>query len=384
MSAKTLTHKDLADSLGVSETTVKSYRRKFPGCFPVASIGKPIRFTESALEVALRIQALFALGMSIKEVRLRLSSEFSWVAPAEEKAAKPVKELGPQDIQNGLSTLAKSMVTMGQQQQAIAKRLTALEETLRAVGAGGSATAPVVAGGAPETTVTASESGILSRRMDTLEEVSGKLTRAMATVIEKLDTLASRTVALHASATPQQAVVSAQAAGQTTEDVSRATTAQRFQAEETTSSNVVSFPSRHQPPPEPPQDMQRPLAPVVSEEPPRSFFGLPLLVRTGDGRYINASSRSRGKLNLNDLKAMLVYAFTPPNSYSLVWEKSASGWWLHLEQQAVPESERVSMLLAEMQAESGGQGFIEVTRLRRGEQVLHPTEMCVIVESFTG
>ena len=31
MSEQTFTHKALADLLGVSETTVKSYRRKFPG-----------------------------------------------------------------------------------------------------------------------------------------------------------------------------------------------------------------------------------------------------------------------------------------------------------------------------------------------------------------
>ena len=52
MSEKTFTHKALADLLGVSETTVKSYRRKFPGCIPVASQGKPIRFPAEAAAVA--------------------------------------------------------------------------------------------------------------------------------------------------------------------------------------------------------------------------------------------------------------------------------------------------------------------------------------------
>ena len=73
MSEATLTHKDLADLLKVSETTVKSYRRKFPGCIPVASQGKPIRFPAVAAEVALRIRDLFELGMSVEEVRLRLA-----------------------------------------------------------------------------------------------------------------------------------------------------------------------------------------------------------------------------------------------------------------------------------------------------------------------
>ena len=375
MSATTLTHKNLADSLGVSETTIKSYRRKFPGCFPVASVGKPIRFTESSLDVALRIQALFAQGMSIQEVRLRLSGEFSWISPAGEKAGRPAKELGPQDIQNGLSTLAKSMVSMGQQQQAIAKRLATLEETLRTLGAGatGSTAAPVTVqeGAKAASAVQGEDSGLLARRMDALETVTGKLTRAMSTVIEKLDTLATRSVV-----SAPVAATGAAAAGTEAE--------QQPQADELHVSNVVSFPSRPQAQPDPPQDVARHHATGASEEPPRSFFALPLLVRTADGRFINASSRGRGKLNLNDLKAMLVYGFTPPNHFSLHWEKSAGSWWLHLEQQAVPGSDRISLLLAEMQEASGDQGFIEITRLRRGEQVMHPAEISVIVESFTG
>ena len=387
MSAPTLTHKNLADSLGVSETTIKSYRRKFPGCFPVASSGKPIRFTESSLDVALRVQALFALGMSIPEVRLRLANEFSWITPGDEKAAKPASDLGPEEIQNGLSTLAKSMVSMGQQQHAIAKRMATLEETLRTMAAGGGVNegAGTAVGPARESS---SALTALTGRLDALEEVSAKLTRAMVTVIEKLDHIAGA-----ASAGPAPGSATGMAAARPSATASplppdkpgqasaRGPADPRQQPEETPANNVVAFPTRQ-------QDTQpenlRPQAPAQTEEPPRPFFGLPLLARTGDGRFISASSRSRGKLNLNDLKAMLVYGFTPPNHYSLHWEKSSSGWWLHLEQLAVPDSERISLLLAEVQIEQGGQGFLEILRLRRGEQVLHPTEMCAIVESFTG
>ncbi|MFI3271472.1 MAG: MerR family transcriptional regulator [Pseudomonadota bacterium] len=74
-----LTHKDLAKALGVSETTIKSYRRKFPACITVASKGKPIRFSPEAETVCRRIQALFALGMAVEDVRVRLAEEFSWI-----------------------------------------------------------------------------------------------------------------------------------------------------------------------------------------------------------------------------------------------------------------------------------------------------------------
>ena len=75
MTEGNLTHRDLARMLGVSETTVKSYRRKFPDCIPVASQGKPIRFTAEAAAVSLRIRDLFEMGMSVEEVRARLAAE---------------------------------------------------------------------------------------------------------------------------------------------------------------------------------------------------------------------------------------------------------------------------------------------------------------------
>lgn len=76
-----LTHKDLAKALGVSETTIKSYRRKFPACIVVASKGKPLRFMPEAETVCRRIQALFALGMAVEDVRVRLAEEFAWIEP---------------------------------------------------------------------------------------------------------------------------------------------------------------------------------------------------------------------------------------------------------------------------------------------------------------
>jgi hypothetical protein len=76
MTAKTYTHRDLAGHLGVSETTVKSYRSKFPGFLPVAREGKPVRLHPESLEVCRRIRDLFADGLSIAQASERLSFEF--------------------------------------------------------------------------------------------------------------------------------------------------------------------------------------------------------------------------------------------------------------------------------------------------------------------
>ncbi len=74
--SETLTHKDLAALCGVSETTIKSYRRKFPTFIPVHTDGKPIRFKPEAGDVCLCIRDCFVKGMSINETHKVLKGKF--------------------------------------------------------------------------------------------------------------------------------------------------------------------------------------------------------------------------------------------------------------------------------------------------------------------
>lgn len=74
--SETLTHKDLAKLCGVSETTIKSYRRKFPTFIPVETEGKPIRFKPEAGEVCLKIRDCFAKGMSVNATWKVLKEDF--------------------------------------------------------------------------------------------------------------------------------------------------------------------------------------------------------------------------------------------------------------------------------------------------------------------
>ncbi len=76
MTMSTVTHRDLAQALGVSETTVKSYRTKFPTFLPVARAGKPVRLHPEALDVCRRIRQLFGDGLSVLQASEMLRSEF--------------------------------------------------------------------------------------------------------------------------------------------------------------------------------------------------------------------------------------------------------------------------------------------------------------------
>ncbi|OEU68949.1 MAG: hypothetical protein BA863_11455 [Desulfovibrio sp. S3730MH75] len=79
MSTDTFTHKDLSQISGVSVTTIKSYRKKFPEFFMIAGHGKPLRFKKGADKLCLRIKELFAKNLSSKQIHDKLLIEFESV-----------------------------------------------------------------------------------------------------------------------------------------------------------------------------------------------------------------------------------------------------------------------------------------------------------------
>jgi DNA-binding transcriptional MerR regulator len=74
------THKDLAKRLGVSVTTIKSYRARFPGAFVALGRGKPLRFGPEALDACRAIRQGFQRGLSINEVHHALIKDFPDIA----------------------------------------------------------------------------------------------------------------------------------------------------------------------------------------------------------------------------------------------------------------------------------------------------------------
>ncbi|BDQ34323.1 helix-turn-helix domain-containing protein [Pseudodesulfovibrio portus] len=134
--ADTYTHKDLARLCGVSETTIKSYRRKFPGFIPVLTRGKPIRFKGDAGEVCLKIRDCFAKGMSVNETRKVLKENFKENPPVRRarSAAPPAGDAASGGITQ--EYMEKFFETAGQMMQGMAGLATAqakAEQRLRKV-----------------------------------------------------------------------------------------------------------------------------------------------------------------------------------------------------------------------------------------------------------
>lgn len=336
----TYTHKDLADSLAVSETTIKSYRRKFPGCIPVAHQGKPIRFTEEALKVCTQIRDNFSLGMSVEEVHARLAQNFSWVPElATKQEGKHHSESGPQEISQGMSNMAKSMVSMMQQQKLIAKKMQAIEAQLEELGLGGYNFDEAIAA---REVANAKKEASFTDRLNQLDSLTGMLGETVTFLSQKLERLLEEN---------------------------------HYEGKgETTSNKTIQFPGA--------SSFHNRHASETVVEPEREFFTYPLVVRTSEGKYISAAARGRGRLSLNDLKAMLVYGYSSPHHFVMQWEQMNDGWQLTLSQPEVDESKRYILQLVELVTQ-GGTKVLEIVQLFDSQSNIHPVEICRIVESLT-
>jgi DNA-binding transcriptional MerR regulator len=356
MSETTLTHKDLAERLGVSETTVKSYRRKFPGCFPVASRGKPIRFTPAAGDVAGRIRELFALGMSVEEVRLRLAQEFPWMGEESAGPATPAlrreKAVLAPEITQGVSNMARSMVAIAQQQKTLLARVQGIEAMLAELGLRGAVDAGALRQSANE--AVQKRDALMEERLDRLDAACRTLSGSLSSLARDIGYLLAR-----------------QNSGEAPEEAPGAKV----------------FPLRPETDPSPFPAESPPSQEARTEEPPRSFLALPLVARTAQGQYVSAGGRGRGRFCLNDLKAMLAYGFTPPHHFLLKWEPQGQGWWLSLEQAAPADSPREEpprlyrLRLMELSTQQGN-AVAEILELQKGGDSVHPAELCNIVNSF--
>lgn len=339
MSDLTLTHKDLANKLGVSETTIKSYRRKFPGCFPVASKGKPIRFKPEAEEVALRIRDLFATGMSVEEVRDRLTEDFPWWKPKEQSGQKreatKVKADLPQNFATAVSNMAKSMISLNQQQAAILTAMRRIEDQLKEIGLSGFS-----ADGAADEARAAREAAAKETRSE------------IAAINVRLHSLTQSLAEQKAESAEERAAFM-----QVVEKM-----LQTAQGSSAPAGQAQVLPFDRTPPSTTNTLAQEQTAPQPDF--PRQILSLPLVVRTDDGAYLSAGGKSIGRISLNDLKAILAQTYLPPENFSMSWEHRAEGWWIHFSQRAVPdplEAMSIGILVNEISSPRGV-SVLEATR----------------------
>ncbi|WBF66347.1 helix-turn-helix domain-containing protein [Desulfovibrio subterraneus] len=381
MSEKTLTHRDLGRMLGVSETTIKSYRRKFPDCIPVANDGKPIRFTHEAGKVCLRIRELFSRGMSVPEVRTRLEKEFSWIEPMPEMPqeqelevapavipAGPVEVELPDDYTQALSNLAKSMVNLTMKQDAIARRMESIDARLQKLDLQGAADA----GMAP------AMEAWMERATALLERLEGLAGPAVASAgvspaphSESADGYADEAEqtdeeAAHAAPAKEQAVsgkvirirnaygdvneytvetsaIPARPTEEVPADAEQPEYAEPHYADQDAEGGFI-FDSDEAPEEEPEEAPEE--APIM-QEPHRALLTMPLVIQSPDGEFLGVAGRTRGRFSINDLKAMLMSHFEGSERFTVQWQYTDNGWLMLLEQKDLSDPYSLAVLVDE-------------------------------------
>lgn len=296
MSQMPLTHKRIARILGVSETTIKSYRRKFPDCIPVASKGKPIQFTEEALEVCRAIRDLFSSGLSIEETHQRLAELFDFIAPPvfeePEEENEVVEVVLPDDYKQAMSSLATSMVNLSLKQEQMLKKMSVIESRLQQLG---------------------------------LADVSTSGTPASDPVLAELRALTERTEALW------DALSCTVSADPTDFEGQSAESSQQLD-EEAQKAKVHRL---------------VPLREAISHDPPRTILTLPLLIQEREGVYTPLHGRGNSRITLNDLRASLMTHFVENDSYTIRWSENNSGWQLDLLQERAQVPHNMCLTMAQ-------------------------------------
>ena len=360
MPHKSLTHKDLSRHLGVSETTIKSYRRKFPGCIPVASQGKPIRFNSEALAVCKRIRDLFDLGLSIAEVHARLAGEFPWITPPEacpqpafeENTYTAADAAGPEilpappaenadgeprpDLPLIVSNLAKSVISLSRQQSALFKRLDSLEAKMdSALGRAGESSDGQTASAADQPApVPAPESDAqLADKLDGIERTLEQTMRLLGNYVEAVQGLVQPAPEVSPLPPPKEA-----------------------------SNNV----------------------PKISEEYLRHLATLPLVHKNEHNNTLaHLGDRSRGVYTLNDLKAVFAQACQPPEHYTAYWHVEKSQTWFVLEQPENPHG-RALFLHIKLVRDGRGAEAAQITNMVIDGQEEHPAILYKTIQDMLG
>ncbi|NDV24144.1 hypothetical protein [Desulfovibrio sp. JC022] len=112
MTAETFTHRELSSITGVSVTTIKSYRKKFPEFFFIVGHGKPLRFRKGADKLCLRIRDLFNKNLSVKQIHDKLLTEFESVKENRQLSENIKNSDNPQVSSDEFEKLAKTTAQM--------------------------------------------------------------------------------------------------------------------------------------------------------------------------------------------------------------------------------------------------------------------------------
>lgn len=309
----TLTHALLAKALGVTVTTIKSYRRKFPEFFRTASLGKPLRFPAETLALCRRIHHHFKRGLSVEETRKHLGQEFEAVAPAPEKAPAPkaAQEIGTasleriEDLLEGLFDLQNRthslMTELLAKLDTVADRLGPSSATGQAVHAARPAPSDAPVSGS----ATPGASGRIQRAIDGAAQTGPAWAR-------KTSPAAPENTRPGTLDSPGQMAAPARA--------DAATGARPAQAAHAVVGNGAGR-----------EGIPAQGVAGNGPRPPAEFLNMPVVVHSANGDFLGVTSPTGRPFTLEQFEAFLVRRIQDEGGFSSAWVRQGQQWTLRLE-----------------------------------------------------
>ncbi len=355
MADETVTHRDLAQELGISETTIKSYRRKFGDFIPVHSRGKPLRFKPLAMDICRTIRDSFQNDLSVSEVRAKLKKEFPDVINVYSKS-----------VSAGSS--AKAAPPAGWE-QALLQRLDRLadvqEEANRSIGALHAVLAEFVQRSEAKDTA-------MANSVDDLKKAWSDQLLGLRRVVSGL-----RRASLHPQEYPPEPLQAASSRKRVTVQNAYGGKAEYVfetlaDAAEQPAKNVAA--SR-------PGESRKPQKVGPQGATPDSAYGnLPLVIQSSD-EFLGVAGKSEGHFSLNDFIQLLQKAHPAPKHFDISWEQTPHGWRVSA-QQAQTLRPQSYALETEQTTTPKGNNVAMLTRLVKDGAEQPPANLYAFIKSM--
>jgi hypothetical protein len=311
MGADYHTHKDLADILGVSETTIKNYRRKFPEFLVPLNRGKPIRFKTESADICLAIRKGFDEGRSVEEVKAGLYEAFPEVGAGGEGPLLSGRETG-----RLLTSLTASMEEMLAHQRAMAEQLSKLES---APGDEDSQ-APLGIDFSPVLEEIAALKSLIAQAESDAEEQSEESERTRVIVVRSED-------------------------GQETR--------YPFENDKQDLGGLDEGDN------------------IAADIPSATMLSLPLVIRSEEGDFLGVAGRTGGRFSLTDFLELMEQHAPEAASMGVQWSKTAEDWHLSLSWGEAAGLDTHSLSLQEITTPKGN-SVVLLDSLRIGGQDTGP------------
>lgn len=314
MADDTLTHKDLAALAGVSETTIKSYRKKFPEFIPVQSKGKPIRFPARAGDVVLRIRDCFQRDLSVEETRDSLAQDFPILDDAALRTLPPPKQTqgGVQfsaadfaPLTTAVSALAQGLADMRGEQVKTNAQLIELQEIFSTF-----------------LTLHVGREDTFTLGVERLTEAWESRMEQMERSLELLGRSLSAVQPIAASAAQdakKKRVVITNTYGDATEYILQSAPMADAESMPSPEHDTAEAPGKEQEPP-------------LASTPDSDFLQRPLVVKSEHGEFLGVAGKIQGAFSLADFLALMDKSFKPPHAFAHDWERRGQDWVLNVEQ----------------------------------------------------